>query len=537
MSDITNAVKELSAAIKEIELPQELLEGYDILECLAHSHGTETYLAQQKGSNKLCIAKCYDKKLYKTVNESGILKALSHKGLPIFINEYHNDTFVCIVREFIKGTPLDKYMDEIDLTEAQAVTLCVKLCNILTYLHGLDPPVIHRDIKPQNIIVKENGEVSLIDFDIARTYDNDANTDTQFMGTRVYAPPEQYGFSQTDARADIYSLGILLCCMLTGDTDVKKAQIKNKRLAAAVRRCAAFSPEERFSDAAAVKKALLDADSHNKKRSVRTCGTVLIVLLALLAGFAVGRYTGFFAPATIVEQARFAEPLIERAVRIQLGKDETTPITNEELLCVREIYIFGDEVSKTQEPFSEGLGGRLGDTPRGGMTTLEDVKLLPNLEVLYVNYQMLTDISPVAELKYLTAVSLRSTFVEDISALSGMQQLGSVCLFDTHVADMSPLDSCAALYSLDVGKTPIASLSELNGITGLRVLSLRQTQFSSLDGIERFALLEKLDLCRSQFTDLSPLLSLKSLSEVSVDVSMRGVAEALENPPFEIKYE
>ncbi len=537
MSDITSAIKELSAAIAETDLPGSFLDSYDLLECLSHSHGTETYLVQKKGTEALCIAKCYDKKIYKSVKESCILKALSQKGLPAFMDEYQNDVVVCIVREYIEGTPLDKYLDRQKLTQAQVVTLCVKLCDILIYLHGLDPSVIHRDIKPQNIIVKESGEISLIDFDIARTYDTEAKTDTQFIGTKIYAPPEQYGFSQTDCRTDIYSLGVLLCYMLTGDTDVKKAKIKNKRLAAVVRRCAAFSPEERFADVAAVKRALLNTSGRNKKRAARLFGIALLVLATLCAGFSVGRYTDLFQSRPTMGDVHFAEPLIEQAVRVQLGKDAIEAITAEDLLAVREIYIFGNEVSKTDEQFSEGLGGRLRDTPRGDIMTLEDVKLLPNLEVLYVNYQTLADISPVSELKYLTTVSLRSTYVEDITALSGMESLTAVCLFDTRISDMSPLGSCPALFSLDVGNTPLVSLDALPDIPDLKFLSLRQTQFPSLDGIKRYTLLEKLDLCRSEFTDLSPLLSLPSLQEINIDEAMRGAAQALYDPPFEIKYE
>lgn len=537
MSDIKSAIKELSAAIAENELPGGFLAGYDPLECLSHSHGTETYLVQQKGSNRLCIAKCYNKEIYKSVNESTILKVLSHEGLPAFIDEYQNDTLICIVREYIEGTPLDRYIAERDLTEAQIVALCVKLCDILIYLHGLEPPVIHRDIKPQNIIVKEDGEIFLIDFDIARTYDKEAEIDTQFIGTRTYAPPEQYGFAQTDGRADIYALGILLCFLLTGNTDIKKAKIANKRLAFIMNRCASFSPQERFSNVANVKKALLTIDGQKQKRLAHFFKAATLVLLALSVGFTIGRYTSLLAPAAIVEGVQFAEPLIEQAVRVQLGKNEAETITSKNLLAVREIYIFGNEVAKAEEVFSDGLSGQRRDTPRGELTTLADVKLLPNLEVLYVNYQTLTDISPVSELEYLTTISLRSTFVEDISALSGMKQLNSVGLFDTHVYDLSPLVSCPALCLLDIGKTPITSLTLLPDIAGLRVLSLRRTQLPSLEGIDRFRFLEKLDLSQSSLSDLTPLLSLLNLHEINIDESMRGAAESLVNPPFAIKYE
>lgn len=537
MRNIQCAVKELSAVLKETKLPRSFLDSYDQLECLSHGHGTETYLVQQKGSNTLCIAKYYDKSIYRSVNESGILRSLRHEGLPAFMDEYQDDAAVLIVREYIEGTPLDRYMAEHSLSEERIIDLCIGLCDILIYLHNRQPPVIHRDIKPQNIVVKENGSIALIDFDIARTYDKEAETDTQFICTRTYAPPEQYGFSQTDHRADIYSLGVLLCFLLTGKTDVKNTVIPNKRLAAIVRRCAAFSPEERFKDTAAVKKALLYTGRHKKMKLVRIFHSAALTLICLFAGFGIGRYTGFLAPASGTNEVRFIEPLIEQAVRAQLGKDETDGITEKELLSVKGIYIFGNEVSKTEEAFFNGLGGRLRDTPRGTLATLEDVKLLPNLETLYVNYQTLHDISSISGLKYLTTVHLRHTFVEDISALSGMKQLRNVILYDTHVTDVSALSSCSALYFLDVGGTLITSFDSLPEHAGLKVLSIKQTFLSSLDGIERFKNLEQLDLSFTGIEDLTPLAAIPKLSVVSIDESMRGAAKALKDPPFEIKYE
>ena len=534
MSEIQNAIRELSTILKEITLPAGFLESYDQLECLSHSHGTETYLVQHKGSKSLCVAKCYDRKIYKTVNENGILKSLCHKGLPTFLDEYQDDATVCIVREYIEGTSLNKYAAEYSLSEAKITQLCIEICDILTYIHGQTPPVIHRDIKPQNVIVKEDGHIALIDFDIARTFDGEADTDTQFIATRTYAPPEQYGFSQTDCRADIYSLGVLLCFLLTGKTDVKSIEIPNKRLTAVVRRCAALSPEERFPDAAAVKKALLNADGRGKRKLIRICCTAALALACLCVGFVVGRYTSFFVP---YDGVQFSEPLIEQAVRAHLGKDETEPITQNELLAVNEIYIFGNEVSTSDEAFSDGLGGPLANTPRGTLANLDDLKLLPNLQVLHINYQTLTDISALAELKYLTEINLRHTFVEDISALVGMWHLRSLNLFDTRVADVTALASCPELNMLDVGGTLIISLDALPETSTVESLSLAKLPLSSIDGIERFGQLKSLSLHNTGLSDLSPLQEVTGLIIVSIDESMRGAAEALGDTSFEIRVE
>ena len=328
------------------------------------------------------------------------------------------------MREYVEECRLISISPD-GLTEAQIVALCVKLCDILIYLHGLKPPVIHRDIKPQNIIVKANGEISLIDFDIARTYDDEAKTDTQFIGTRTYAPPEQYGFSQTDCRADIYSLGVLLCYMLTGDTDVKKAAISNKRLASIVRRCAAFSPEERYSDMTAVKKALLDTDGHKRKRIVRALGVAAFMLLALFAGFVVGRYTSFLAPPATVDGVQFAEPLMEQAVRVQLGIDEAETITEADLLSVREIYIFGNEYQKQK---SHSRGSAAARCAPWGRSSLED-ELLPNLKC-YMSITRRLSTSPGVRTRIFTTKTRCSTFVGYFRIVGMKQQI--TYLFDTH---------------------------------------------------------------------------------------------------------
>ncbi len=534
MSEVPSAARELSDLLREISLPRGFLESYDLLECLSHGRGTETYLARHKGSQKLCLAKCYDRKIYGSVREGEILRSLKHRGLPAFLDEYRDDAAVCLVREYIEGTPLDRYAAGHGLSEERIVDICAELCDILSYLHGRTPPVIHRDVKPQNIIVRDSGHIALIDFDIARTYDADAETDTRFIATRAYAPPEQYGFSQTDGRADIYALGVLLCFLLTGETDVKNAEIPNRRLAAVVRRCAAFSPEKRFADAAAVRRALRNADGRGRKKLIRMGCSAALALVCLCAGFGVGRYTDFPSGSSGV---RFAEPVVERAVRVQLGKGEAEPLSKEELLAVRELYIFGNEVSKTEEAFAEGLGGSRSDTPRGTLTSLADVRLLPNLEVLYVNYQTLSDLSPVSELPYLTYVNFRHTFVADVSPLAGLPRLRSVTLYDTRVADMSALAACPSLKALDAGRTPIPSLDALPEAASLESLSLAGSPFASLEGIERFAGLRYLSLRGMGTADLSALKKLPGLVALSVDETMRGAAEALGDTAFEIRFE
>ena len=82
------------------------------------------------------------------------------------------------------------------------------MCDGLKELH--EQKIIHRDIKPSNMILQADGRIRLIDFDAARIFKDNKATDTELLGTKDYAPPEQYGFGQTDPRSDIYSLGVTI---------------------------------------------------------------------------------------------------------------------------------------------------------------------------------------------------------------------------------------------------------------------------------------------------------------------------------------
>lgn len=281
MNDVKAAVSDIENAFDASRYPTGFLEQYDQLECLAASHGTETFLVRQKDCGKLFVAKCYDKSLYSLVNESSILKALSNKGLPTFADEFQNDGAVCIVREYVEGKPLNQYIAEKPPSNREIIGIGAALCDILIYLHGRQPPVIHRDIKPQNVIIKDDGQVVLIDFDIARVYNSASEADTQFFGTREYAPPEQYGFSQTDSRTDIYSFGILLRYLLTGSERENPNVHVYKPLARIVKKCTAFAPKERFTSAKAVKKALLAANPKAQRIRKTLIALCLAAVLAL----------------------------------------------------------------------------------------------------------------------------------------------------------------------------------------------------------------------------------------------------------------
>jgi len=295
MNDVKAAVGDIENAFDASCYPEGFMEQYDQLECLAASHGTETFLVKKKDGEKLFIAKCYDKSIFTCVHESNILNSLNHKGLPVFEAEFENNSTVCIVREYIEGEPADQYMAGKKPSNQEIIDICTGLCDILTYIHGQQPPVIHRDIKPQNVIVKGDGQVVLIDFDIARLYNSESESDTQFFGTREYAPPEQYGFSQTDSRTDIFSFGILLRYMLTGCEQANACASIYKPLARIIKKCTAFAPTERYASAESVKKELLRANpkAQIKRRILIAACSAVVMVLCVSGGIKWYRYTTF----------------------------------------------------------------------------------------------------------------------------------------------------------------------------------------------------------------------------------------------------
>jgi serine/threonine protein kinase len=543
MIDIKTAVAEIQNSFENEKYPAEFLDKYDQMELLAGSHGTETFLVQLKSSNQLYVAKCYDRSIYPAVHESSILKSLKHAGLPAFSKEFQNERVVCIVREYVAGKPLDQFKSENNLTIKDIIEICVQLCDILIYLHGQEQPVIHRDIKPQNIIVKLDGKISLIDFDISRVYHSDAKTDTQFIGTREYAPPEQYGFSQTDCRTDIYSLGILLGWLLTGKTDSEEVirKLEHDRLKSIYKKCTAFSPENRFASVEKLKTSLMHADSRHKQTILRWTAVILSCLLLFGAGFSIGRYTDFLsAVLTAHGKVIFKEPMIEQAVRIQLGKTADEKITKEDLLSVRELYAFGDSLVAVNKNDFDIQANRLLESnqmKKGPVSSLADLSKMPNLRQISFCMQNISDISPLAGLKYLEVVDIRNNPVTDISPLGELKFLKQVNLFDTLVTDLSPLYNCPMLSELNAGKLPFRSLSVFYELDSLINLSLHGTTLDSLEGIERLTQLTFFEVSGVIDNNLAPLLSLPQLKEVMLDKSMSFAAEKVsELATFEILY-
>jgi tRNA A-37 threonylcarbamoyl transferase component Bud32 len=206
--------------------------------------------------------------------EASMLSNLSHANLPKVVDYFSEGNREFLVMEFIDGQSLLEMLAQQgnqSFTEEQVLNWALDLCNVLEYLHKQN--IVFRDLKPSNIMVERNGTVRLIDFGIVRFFKPGKATDTTKFGTIGYAPPEQYGQGQTDARSDIYALGATMHHLLTAaDPSQNPLQFQpiralNPAVSAeteqAVMTALNPAPEQRWPSAVALRKALLKSPSAN----------------------------------------------------------------------------------------------------------------------------------------------------------------------------------------------------------------------------------------------------------------------------------
>lgn len=206
-----------------------LLDGkYKILNKIGQGGMSVVYLAMNEKANKQWAIKEMRKEKNKNyeimkqslITETNLLKELKHPYLPSIADIIESDDTIIIVMDYVEGRPLsDILTEEGTIEEDKVADYAIQLCDVLDYLHSQNPPIIYRDLKPANIMLRPDGKITLIDFGTARKYNYDSVSDTTCLGTIGYAAPEQFAgetLRQTDARTDIYNLGATMYHLLTG---------------------------------------------------------------------------------------------------------------------------------------------------------------------------------------------------------------------------------------------------------------------------------------------------------------------------------
>lgn len=210
---------------------------YELLRALSEKEDAASFLLRHKTlGRKLKLRRfAEDKPIYR------ILQTVIHPNLPLVYNTASlTDAFITL-EEYIDGVTVAEVLETGVYSYRGVRRVLSGVGSALCFLHHNG--FVHRDVKPENVIVGADGAVKLMDFDIARavTY---ASQDTRALGTMGYAPPEQQGLAQSDPRSDIYALGVLLNVMLTGEHP--SVLLAPGRAGKTVLKCTAVSPEKRF---------------------------------------------------------------------------------------------------------------------------------------------------------------------------------------------------------------------------------------------------------------------------------------------------
>lgn len=284
----------------------EIIDGkYEILREIGKGGMSVVYLAMDKRLNKQWAIKEFRKDkddaskqvaLKALLDEANLMKKLDHPTLPRIVDIIETNQTVFIVMDYIEGESLNKVLDAYGAQPQEAVIEWAKqLSNVLDYLHTQSPPVIYRDMKPANIMLKPDGTVRLIDFGIAREYKEGKEGDTEAIGTRGYAAPEQFGGQgQTDARTDIYSLGITLYHLVTGKNPAEPPYeiypirhwdpTLSSGLEWLIQKCTQLNPNDRYQSCAEVTYVLENLDKFEGAYQKKQRGKVkLFVTFAILA--------------------------------------------------------------------------------------------------------------------------------------------------------------------------------------------------------------------------------------------------------------
>ena len=288
-----------------------LVDGkYKILSEIGHGGMSVVYMAINEKANKTWAIKevrkdgVLDFEAVKQglLVETDMLKKLKHPNLPSIVDVIENDTTFLIVMDYVEGNSLSRALTEYGAQPQEYVIEWARqLCDVIGYLHSREPAIIYRDMKPANIMLKPDGNLTLIDFGTAREFKEKNLADTTCLGTIGYAAPEQFGgMGQTDARTDIYRLGATLYYLVTGCNpseppyEIKPIRDINPGLSSGLERiilkCTQRNPDDRYQSAAELMYALdhyEEIDDKYKKKQKRKLA-MFITSVALSITFAIG---------------------------------------------------------------------------------------------------------------------------------------------------------------------------------------------------------------------------------------------------------
>lgn len=519
-------------------LPEDMQEHWTVYECLKESEDSSTFLVKETATGILCVLKWGRNRQTEFLrNEMEIMKKMADRklsGIPKAYRIFEENGEVYLVREYIEGMSLAQMvLQKGGISEAEICRISRKICQTAEQFQNPNEPMIHRDIKPENIVVTPGGEVVFIDFGTMRSYKKDGSRDTFVVGTRGTAAPEQYGYTQTDQRTDVYAIGQTMLYMVSESYEMNQLSecAVSRRMKKIIEKACSFEPDKRYGDAAQLRRAVEKCQANNRKKVYKKAGAVLGLIAA-------GYILAIFSPdGTLIENKRietaeqsvaeeqiqaeitFREELIEEAVRKELGLSKTDKITASMLENVRKLRIVGKEILDDEDTFwgegrhVDGKDSSFGSV-RGNITDLSDLAQMVNLEELALCNQKIEDISGLKELP-LKKLYLSKNMITDFSVLLNLIDLDTLCIMENPAENLSVIGECTGILRLNIQGM------NLTDIDFLKNLSLDYLDMSNVEVenniFEPLAEMKKLDtLCMCDVNEaaaetLSQMSTLKAL--------------------------
>jgi len=494
------------------EIPESILSKYNFFECIQITDNSMTYLIEHQ-----VLKVAYVLKIYKNIhqaNEYKILSQYTHSGIPKIYDVLIEKGKTFVVLEYFQGTTLDNITKQYnELTEKKLLNIVLQMCEILSFLHKQTPPIIHKDIKPENVIIDINDQIKLIDFGSARIVKENQSTDTVLLGTHGYAAPEQYGFKQTDQRTDIYALGVMI------DELAENFKMKrSKEFNHIISKCKEIDPDNRFNSVDEITNGIKEIKKpfYKKKKYIMKM-TILISFICCIFF-----YKLFFSFSDVY---KFKSEVIAEAVSVQLDKD-INRLTLDDLESITDITIWGENIVEDQEKLiwesipSNYVSAIIIDdiryTRRGKIDTLEDLKNMHNLYSLTLVKQKITDLSPIEKLSIVHLV-LNDNEIEDISILKDMKSLYTLEVGGNPISDFSVIHNLSNLGELDISDTNfIDSMTLFGDNIGVRSLIAKNLDLSNIDFLKNMHTLERLNLENNKIMDISALAKFDRLEYFNI---------------------
>ena len=542
-------------------IPCLISKDYHQISCLKYTKEKQVYVVEHMQTGEKYILKCAlneGAKFLETEYEFLLKHEFDFLPKVVWGKQIENGFYM--IRQYFKGETLESYVEKRGcLLVKEALPVIEIIGNYIGQFHRQEPPILHRDIKPQNFLRTSDGQYKVIDMETMKYYKESTDFDTVIIGTKMTAAPEQFGYQKSSVQTDIYSLGILLVYLLTGDYSLKKKNLKTipYSLRKIIKKATAFDPKKRYKTADNFTREI-----HFYKRFKIRKNTVYSVIFFMLIAVVLGgciyklrevnetKYVDEEMFTAVDEEVTFKNSRIDVAVRQYLGKSADEVILTSELQQIETLIIIGDKVFNDWDVYDEYYKGKWYETGQmkqpvdefmpedlkyftnlkelaldvQNVNSLEGIENLP-LRKISVSMNNIEDVEPLTHIESLEVVRISCNPIKSLEGFDKLSNIEVLNLSDTKVDNLQSITNCP-LKELNCSYAKVTDYAFLKSMNSLQTLCMGNADRETVEYINTLVELEELTIVRSEISSLTQLDNLTNL--VSLDVSDSVMLDSLE---------